>query len=180
MIVILIRPEHASIYELADALQERMRSIGKAEKAHLLILDTTTISTYPPIRFRCKGAKGSEQRNERLFDLSWQKCYHAFASLHAAAEWMLFDSSFSAINHSCKPNVEASWEVGTRRTEQRAMRSLRAGAGLVVAYVNHFQRTSNPQNTLGVICGCSLCRRRGDGLQVSEDNYAQLAACFDV
>ena len=83
-------------------------------------------------------------------ELSFPRC----ALLHQARR--IFCRA-SMLNHSCAPNVEASWSDATRCLEIRAIRELREGEEILVSYVDPAMTRSQRHEALGFVCNCTGC-----------------------
>ncbi|KAK3721065.1 hypothetical protein LTR37_003355 [Vermiconidia calcicola] len=69
---------------------------------------------------------------------------------------------YSRINHSCRPNVHASYNASLGTHTVHAIRDVQAGEELLVSYIDCAQPTQKRTEDLekhGVDCWCEVCKR---------------------
>ena len=85
----------------------------------------------------------------------------------------LFENT-SYLNHSCSPNAAAVWNPETRLIEVRAVKEIKAGEEVHIAYAHHIQPENARWQALGFQCNCTMCHMIGQDFHDMDISLSQL------
>ncbi|CAI7568865.1 unnamed protein product [Penicillium glandicola] len=80
--------------------------------------------------------------------------------------------TISRINHSCLPNAHSSWDSASGHENIYAVRSIRAGEEITIAYDHggtSDERRRYLKDGFGFDCDCVICSRNPEGLKRSDE-----------
>ncbi|TBU28052.1 SET domain-containing protein [Dichomitus squalens] len=83
------------------------------------------------------------------------------------------------LNHSCRPNVARTWDVGAQEMAFRALRDVAPGEELCMSYVDvdilgtREERGAEIEGAFGFVCACEACML--DGREGEESDRRRLA-----
>ena len=85
--------------------------------------------------------------------------------------------------HSCRPNVNHSWNAVTGEERLYATRAITRGEELAICRANFFDDRKERQRFLfkeyGLSCSCSVCSLQGDALEQSNWRRRELRSLYD-
>lgn len=162
-----------------DAFFSDIRNLPDADKKTLLRLsdsnvpDIRIISSSKQLNKELKASMTTDNATAQQLGSTLQQYQFSFESQHRTTHRLFRDLSF--INHSCRPNVEATWMPATRTFDVRAIRRIQAGEEIAIARTSPYGMRAARRDRLGYDCLCDVCRLEGEAFRESEYRRAVLS-----
>jgi len=90
--------------------------------------------------------------------------------------WTAVSYDATLLNHSCRPNVVATYDWESEEIQVVAVKNVTKGEELTMSYINVWATRKVREERLGFSCNCAECRLEGAQLTLSNDERKKMGA----